>query len=180
MKFRVGSVHSFAIRHLDPRDRNTLAALFASEPNYAELVRDGTLAPSEADSIFTELPPGKTVSDKLLFGVVDRDGLIAVLDVIRSYQNADSWFLGLVFVAPAARGKGLGTELLQALNDYAAEAGANALQLAVTVANPNARKLYMRLGFRVIREHERTEQYGRVTRLEFMELSLKPGYSACT
>lgn len=174
MKFRAGSAHSFAIRSLQASDRDALAALFASEPNYAELVRGGTLAPSEADSIFTELPPGKTVDDKLLFGIVDGSSLIGVIDVVRSYQNADSWFLGLVFVAPAARGKGLGTELLRALGDYAAESGANALQLAVTMANPEARRLYRRLGFRVTREHERTEPDGRVTRLEFMELSLTP------
>jgi GNAT superfamily N-acetyltransferase len=58
-----------------------------------------------------------------------------------------------IAVAPAARGKGVGVELLRALLDRAREQGLPGLSLSV--ANDNqARRLYERAGFEVVEEHE--------------------------
>jgi N-acetylglutamate synthase len=55
--------------------------------------------------------------------------------------------IGSVILAPAARGRGLGRTLVQALMSWAAEAGAAQAFLQVTQDNITARHLYGKLGF---------------------------------
>ena len=52
-----------------------------------------------------------------------------------------------VAVAPAARGRGIGRALMQALMQYAANLGVHYLTLEVRRGNEAARKLYTSLGF---------------------------------
>ena len=52
-----------------------------------------------------------------------------------------------IFVEPQARGLGVGTALLDALEAQAARLGAKALRLDVIDTNPRARALYARRGF---------------------------------
>jgi GNAT superfamily N-acetyltransferase len=60
------------------------------------------------------------------------------------------WFLDLLYVRPAGRGKGLGTELLRAAAEYVQQQGAEVLALDVLESNAEARRLYERLGFGTI------------------------------
>ncbi len=52
-----------------------------------------------------------------------------------------------IFVDEAARGKGLGTALLEAILDHARSEGAGEVRLDVIDTNPRARALYERQGF---------------------------------
>jgi ribosomal protein S18 acetylase RimI-like enzyme len=52
-----------------------------------------------------------------------------------------------IAVAPAARGSGIGSRLLEAVAAFAREHGYSAVQLAVVDSNPGARRLYERVGF---------------------------------
>ena len=61
-----------------------------------------------------------------------------------------TWFLDLLYVRPAARGQGLGTELLRAAAAYVKEQGAEMLALEVLESNAAAKRLYDRLGFRTV------------------------------
>ena len=56
-------------------------------------------------------------------------------------------FLDELFVVPAARGRGLGTAALEAVQAKAADLGVLALHLEVAVDNPRARALYRKAGF---------------------------------
>ncbi len=57
-----------------------------------------------------------------------------------------AWLFAL-YVEPAARGRGLGAALIEALAGWAREQGATALELSVTTNNPAAAALYARTGF---------------------------------
>lgn len=61
-----------------------------------------------------------------------------------------TWLLDLLYVRPAARGKGLGTDLLRAAAEYVRDQGAEMLALEVLESNGEAKRLYDRLGFRTI------------------------------
>jgi ribosomal protein S18 acetylase RimI-like enzyme len=50
-------------------------------------------------------------------------------------------------VSPAARGRGIGDRLVRAVEDWARQAGAWVLKLAVTEGNDSAIALYRRCGF---------------------------------
>jgi GNAT superfamily N-acetyltransferase len=52
-----------------------------------------------------------------------------------------------MWVSPAARGRGVGDRLIAAIEQWARQAGAGVLKLAVTESNANARALYLRSGF---------------------------------
>jgi ribosomal protein S18 acetylase RimI-like enzyme len=52
-----------------------------------------------------------------------------------------------MWVSPAARGRGVGDRLVRAVEDWARQAGAGMLRLAVTEGNDSAIALYRRCGF---------------------------------
>jgi ribosomal protein S18 acetylase RimI-like enzyme len=65
-----------------------------------------------------------------------------------------------IAVAPDARGKGIGTRLLATVLEYARENGFKYVRLDVVNTNPDARRLYEREGFRIVK----TSEYGVFTR----------------
>ena len=71
---------------------------------------------------------------------------IAALD----RKSERTWLLDLLYVRPAARGRGVGTELLRAAAQHVQEQGAETLALETLESNAQAKRLYDRLGFRTI------------------------------
>ena len=61
-----------------------------------------------------------------------------------------AWLLDILYVRPAARGSGLGVELVRAAAEYVQSKGADTLVLEVLESNAAARRLYDRLGFATI------------------------------
>ncbi len=60
------------------------------------------------------------------------------------------WLLDILYVRPAARGSGIGVELIRAAAEYVQSKGADTLALDVLESNAGAKKLYDRLGFATI------------------------------
>ncbi len=55
-----------------------------------------------------------------------------------------------LWVAPAARGRGVADEAVRRVEDWARTQGASILVLSVKIANAAARRLYERLGFDIV------------------------------
>ncbi len=66
-------------------------------------------------------------------------------------------FVDELYVAAAHQGKGLGTRLLEAAEESAKVAGIRALHLEVDHANPDAARLYERVGYKVHPRHLMTK-----------------------
>ncbi len=66
--------------------------------------------------------------------------------------DADEWYLDSLVVNPKFQNMGIGTQLLNALPEYAQKRGLKKLGLLVDDLNPNAESLYRRLGFK--NDHE--------------------------
>jgi ribosomal protein S18 acetylase RimI-like enzyme len=64
----------------------------------------------------------------------------------------DEWYLNSLAVSPHFQNQGIGTKLLNAIPDFARERGLNTIGLLVDDLNPNAERLYRRLGFTTDRE----------------------------
>lgn len=73
-----------------------------------------------------------------------------VLSILARSDAPGALVLDGICVDPAARGRGVGTLLLAAAVEKAKRAGAKAVRLSVIDANPRARALYERRGFRAI------------------------------
>lgn len=79
-----------------------------------------------------------------LFGAIWRTALLLLLE--RDTEN-ERFLMDGIFVAPEARGLGVGTALLNAVTDEAAKRGFDKIRLDVIDTNPRARALYEREGF---------------------------------
>jgi len=71
---------------------------------------------------------------------------IAALD----RKSERTWLLDVLYVRPAARSQGVGTELLRAAAEHVQAQGAEMLALEILESNAAAKRLYDRLGFRTI------------------------------
>jgi GNAT superfamily N-acetyltransferase len=149
-------------------DAEIVQALFALDPHYWEHVEGAPLRENEAAIALEERPPSVPIENKHAFLVDD----VALLDMLEGYPDEHTWFLGLIFLAPSVRGRGLGTRLMHAVRDHARSHGARALRLAVATQHPDARRLYERLGFQFVDLRKRTIYTGDVIELAVLELRL--------
>lgn len=62
------------------------------------------------------------------------------------------WYLDSISVDPAFRGKGIGAELIEAIPMLAEKEGKSLIGLSVDEVNPDAKRLYERMGFKVVGE----------------------------
>ncbi|MFC6180615.1 GNAT family N-acetyltransferase [Lactiplantibacillus daowaiensis] len=67
--------------------------------------------------------------------------------VLGGETQPNEWYLSMLAVSPKAQGKGIGSQLLQALPALVADQPADKLSLNVDDGNPGAAKLYRRQGF---------------------------------
>lgn len=161
-------IASHTVRQLGPEDAALVQAIFDTDPSYFERVELAPLRPDEGRQIFDERPPLVPLEHKYVFVVDD----VCVLDFLEGYPEPHIWFLGLIFLVPTARGRGLGTRFLEALCAAVRDAGGTALRLAVMDVNPEARRLYERLGFRYVTTKTRTSWNGAQSPVAVLERAL--------
>jgi len=103
-------------------------------------VIDGTTVPYE-DFAYYPARSQAEVGDEV-------QGVVAFSPQLSTYRGAIGVYISDLWVAEAARGQGLGRRLLAAVRDEAAGLwGPGYLRLTVYAHNPDARRLYDRLGF---------------------------------
>jgi len=110
---------------------------------------------------------GYSTADGSLTGGIDYGGLLSELGLMKGHRAAAVFSLyerraksgellmdGIV-VDPRYRGKGVGTQLFANLIEFGKAESYSTIRLDVIDTNPEARKLYERLGFR----EEKTEKF---------------------
>lgn len=136
------------IRRLDPlSDRALVDAFFQEAADYIAIERGEGPGPEVTDEFFTDAPPGCDPAESLRLGLFDGARLIALAETGFGYPTRDDAFLGLMIVAPAARGTGAGPRLLAHIETEARARACKALYLAVLEANPRGRAFWERAGF---------------------------------
>ncbi len=152
--FHLFSAQSYTAAALPHTALSLVQTLFERCADYFEVVEGGPPGPHAAEEVFTDVAPGKTLDDKLLLGLWDGPQLIGVLDVMRDYPDANTWFIGLLLLDPAYRGHGAGALIIEALVAWAAQQGVQALGLGVVAQNTGALRFWSRMGFEVVRVTE--------------------------
>jgi RimJ/RimL family protein N-acetyltransferase len=92
----------------EPEDLAELQRVLERAPGYSERVMGGPPGPGEAQSLYTMLPEGKGYEDKFVYGIFRNDDLVGCLDIMRGYPAGDIAFLGLLLIAEAHQGQGIG------------------------------------------------------------------------
>ncbi|KAJ3161745.1 hypothetical protein HDU86_006516 [Geranomyces michiganensis] len=85
-----------------------------------------------------------------LFGVFDAAGNRPIgYAIVRREGESNGVYIDYVGVAPSEQGKGRGTTLLVTIREWFHEQGFDRLALTVNGDNPNARKMYLKVGFQI-------------------------------
>lgn len=81
---------------------------------------------------------------------IDHATMPAMFVPLQELENLapDSWYVNVLAVDPAFRGRGIGAKLLGVADETAAQAGKPGLSVIVSDANAGARRLYLRCGYR--------------------------------
>jgi RimJ/RimL family protein N-acetyltransferase len=96
-------------------------------------------------------PPGKTLADKYYVGFFDGDILVAVMDLIDGYPDADTAFIGFFMLARERQGRGLGSAMIAEALAYLTALGYSAVRLCIDEGNPQSTAFWTRNGFHVLK-----------------------------
>ena len=158
LSFDIDAAH--CARQLDlTADHRALAALGGRCADYLRLALGGHLDPRDAPRVFpamlrpTRVPAERSVVLGLYTlpsaGASRPTRLVGVLYFLHPHRRGDTWFIPLLLLEPAARGRGLGAAGCRAVARWAAVRGAKRLVVAVADNNPRAGHFWRdRLGFR--------------------------------
>lgn len=139
-------------RRFDEKDTAAFQALCDACADYHLLIEGQPAGPDEARRQMEELPLGKTQEDKFYFGLfTPRPRLCAALELLRNFREPGEWYLGLLMLEPAVRGRGLGARMLRAAEDWARSQGAWRMRLACAEQNEGGRRFWERQGYRADR-----------------------------
>ena len=146
------------IRPLHPQsDRAMVDAFFAASADYIRLERGEDPSPLVTEEYFTDAPPGCDPAASLRLGLFPTDprqtDLIGLAEMGFGYPTPQDAYLGLMMVAPVARGTGAGRQLLRHLEQAAQDRGCVNLYLGVLDANPQGRAFWLREGFNLTGLH---------------------------
>src|SRR5512134_3045173 len=99
--------------------RDLLQQLYERCSDFVMLVEGQSVSPDAAEETFQEMPPGRSLEDKFVYGALDGQGqLVGVLEGMRHYPDKGIWWIGLLLLAPEVRGRGLGGKLVQGFEEY--------------------------------------------------------------
>jgi GNAT superfamily N-acetyltransferase len=135
------------IARLGPADIPQIQRLFERCTDFFELVEGAPPGPDDAANELNSVAPGKTIDDTFNFGVFDGDRLVAFAGLARDFPKPSEWWLGLLVIDPAERGRGLGARIHQELVDWIAAQSGTTLWLAVQTNNEAAERFWRRMGF---------------------------------
>jgi ribosomal protein S18 acetylase RimI-like enzyme len=138
-------------RRLEDGDLPAVLELLGRCRDYVELAHGREPTAEDAVALLRSLPPAHVPDDKLLVGFFANSGgeLVGVLDVLRDYPEAETWFLGLLLFAPEQRGRRFGEQVYGRLEEWLIAQGARAVHLGVLENNPDALRFWERCGFTI-------------------------------
>lgn len=165
----------YDLRELRQTDIAAVQRLFEKCADYVQIVDGEEVSPAMAEEIFVSRPPGRSLKDKFLFGLFDQQGELAgLLEGMRNYPDAGTWWIGLLMLAPEARGQGTGRSLVDAFSTYVSRHDGAAIMLGVVEDNQPAYEFWQRIGFR---QQSKTEprQFGKKSQAVYIMRRPVPG-----
>jgi GNAT superfamily N-acetyltransferase len=159
MAFDIG-LQGYSVHRLSLEDIGALQGLYEKCLDYMLLVDGHPADPNAVGQEFQEVPPGKSLDDKFMFGIVNRQNdLVGLLDALRGYPDETTWWIGLLLFTPKVRSQGIGQKVVQVFSEYARAGG---IMLGVVEENMPAYKFWSRMGFEFVRKTE-PQQFGNKT-----------------
>ncbi|WP_375760677.1 GNAT family N-acetyltransferase [Corallococcus exercitus] len=133
---------------VDDSESHVLQPLLERCEDYYQLAEGRPALPDQARNLLNERPPGLAPGQGHLFALRDaQGGLVGVLEALRDYPARGEWYIGLLLLAPEARGQGRGEAVLRAYEAHVRANGGRLIRVAVLEHNPAGRRFWERMGF---------------------------------
>ncbi len=140
--------YEYNIKQLSGNDEMDVQDLCERCSDYSVLIEGRPPEKDAGKSILFDLPPGKELIDKYVFGVYkENDILIAVIDMIKDYKEAGEWIIGLLMIDPSERGNSLGRKLHSFIKNWVLEEHGKVLRIGVVEENNRAYKFWCEMGY---------------------------------
>ena len=137
-------------RPLTASDIPALQAVMVDTPGYFNAIgahQPDDRGQAEAQAVLEDLPPGKSPDDKVVLGLWLDGALVGCADMVIGYPRPEVAFVGLLLVAEALQGCGLGTVAFGELARRAQERGCERMRLGVALGHTQAEHFWTRRGF---------------------------------
>jgi len=85
----------YNIRLLSGDDETDVQDLCVRCSDFFELSEGRPPEKDAGKNLLFDLPPGKTMKDKFVFGVYKKNVLIAIIDIVKDYKATGEWIIGL-------------------------------------------------------------------------------------
>ena len=144
----------YHLRRLDDSDADSILELCEGNTLFYQYCE----AKPSKEQVLNDLhitPPDVNPSNKYYIGFYQKDVLIAVMDLIDGYPDADIAFIGFFMVKNEMQGNQVGSNIIQETASYLKSAGMTAIQLGIDKSNPQSTHFWKKNGFAVIKEVER-------------------------
>ncbi len=114
---------------------------------YAERIQGAPPEPTEARSLYTMLPPGKTDDDKFVYGLMAGSEMVGCADLIRGYPNGETGMLGLLLIEERHQRRGFGAAAYALLEETMRGWSLKRVRIGVVETNGEVLAFWGRLGF---------------------------------
>jgi len=140
-----------------PADGGPVLDLCKRASDYVRLETGGDPDMAYVVQTMTEAPDSIPPEYIWCWGHSGKDGALdGIATCLKGFYRADDWYLGLLLIAPEARGQGLGARMVQHVIAQARAEEGTCLRVAVLDTNPRARAFWTRLGL----AHEKSTSQG--------------------
>jgi len=135
----------FLFRKITLEEKEDIMRLFNACEDFF-ILSEGKI-PENGEAFFHELPSGKRIQDKYVYGVFDKHMLIGAIDIVADYPEKGEWIIGLLLLHPNKRGIGLGKKIHDVIKDLVRQAGGVKLRIAVVEQNINGQYFWKKMGY---------------------------------
>ncbi len=141
----------FAVRRMGDSDAESILHLCSGNAQYYRYCE----AEPKIEQLLDDLhitPPNISTSDKYYVGFYEDKTLVAVMDLIDGYPNADLAYIGFFMMDPTYQGNQIGTAIIGEVTGYLRSIGKTAVRLAIDKGNPQSTHFWKKNGFQIISE----------------------------
>ena len=142
---------AYTIRRLTDADVPMLYAWMLRNDQYFKYC-GGSTTPERVRQDLTLCPPATAPAQKHYVGFFDADTLVAVMDLIDGYPDADTAFIGFFMMNKDLQGQGTGTAIVREVLAALRALGYTAVRLGIDKENPQSNHFWRKNGFAVLRE----------------------------
>jgi GNAT superfamily N-acetyltransferase len=142
-----GSINGYQVVPLSTKDEDRIHQFLVECDDYQQMECGRPVQPEDAHAYLFDLPPEKSLDDKFTFSVENSGRIIALVDVLRDYKGKNIWWIGLLLISPAMRGKGVGRQILDYIVNNLKENGVHEVRLAVLEENKTGYLFWQKMGF---------------------------------